>query len=116
MTKQRKHYTPEEKVAILPMIPVLRTLAAVVGTEPSGYGTSGHLLKKEPISRLCDEVSLQPAVFCHWQKQFFENGAAAFEQRRPSTCSADQARIACLEKKIRTKDQVLAELMWSMWP
>ena len=34
MKKQRKHYTPEEKVAIL----------------------RRHLLEKEPISELCDEA------------------------------------------------------------
>jgi transposase-like protein len=36
--KQRKHYTPEEKVAVL----------------------RRHLLEKEPISNLCDEFGLQP--------------------------------------------------------
>jgi transposase len=89
MKKQRKHYAPEEKVAIL----------------------RRHLLEKEPISKLCDEVGLQPTVFYRWQKEFFENGAAAFEQRRPCNHSADQERIAYLEKKIQTKDEVLAELM-----
>jgi transposase len=39
------------------------------------------LLEKEPISKLCDEVGLQPTVFYRWQKEFFENGAAAFEQK-----------------------------------
>jgi transposase len=89
MKKQRKQYAPEEKVAIL----------------------RRHLLEKEPSSKLCDEVGLQPTVFYRWQKEFFENGAAAFEQRRPSNHSADQERIAYLEKKIQTKDEVLAELM-----
>jgi hypothetical protein len=42
------------------------------------------LLEKEPISKLCDEVGLQPTVFYRWQKEFFENGAAAFEQKRPT--------------------------------
>ena len=41
MKKQRKHYTSEEKVAIL----------------------RRHLLDKEPISTLCDELGLQPTVF-----------------------------------------------------
>ncbi len=41
----------------------------------------------------------------------FENGAAAFEQKRPTNHSADQERIAYLQKKIQTKDEVLAELM-----
>ena len=53
MKKHRKHYTPEEKVAIL----------------------RRHLLENEPISKLCDELGLQPTVFYRWQKEFFENGA-----------------------------------------
>jgi transposase len=89
MKKQRKHYAPEEKVAIL----------------------RRHLLEKEPISKLCDEVGLQPTVFYRWQKEFFENEAAAFEQRARPNHSAEQERIAYLEKKIQTKDEVLAELM-----
>jgi transposase len=89
MKKQRKHYTPEEKVAIL----------------------RRHLLENEPISKLCDELGLQPTVFYRWQEEFFENGAAAFEQKARPNHSAEQARIAYLEKKIQTKDEVLAELM-----
>jgi len=69
------------------------------------------LLEKEPVSKLCDEVGLQPTVFYRWQKEFFENGAAAFEQKRPTNHSADRERIAYLQKKIQTKDEVLAELM-----
>ena len=70
-----------------------------------------HLLENEPISKLCDELGLQPTVFYRWQKEFFENGAAAFEQKARPNHSADQERIAYLEKKIQTKDEVLAELM-----
>ena len=43
--------------------------------------------------------------------EFFENGAAAFEQNAQPNRSAEQERIAYLEKKIQTKDEVLAELM-----
>jgi transposase-like protein len=68
-------------------------------------------LEKEPISKLCDELGLQPTVFYRWQKEFFENGATAFEQKARRNHSADQERIAYLEKKIHTKDEVLAELM-----
>src|SRR5262245_30567779 len=89
MKKQRKHYTPEEKVAIL----------------------RRHLLENEPISKLCDELGLQPTVFYRWQKEFFENGAAAFERKVRPNHSAEQERIAYLEQKIQTKDEVLAELM-----
>ncbi len=69
------------------------------------------MLEKESISKLCDEVGLQPTVFYRWQKEFLENGAAAFEQKGRPNHSAEQERIAYLEKKIQTKDEVLAELM-----
>ena len=89
MKKQRKHYTPEEKVAIL----------------------RRHLVEGVPISDLCDELGLQPTVFYRWQKEFFENGAAAFQRRGRTNHQAEDERIAYLERKIQTKDEVLAELM-----
>ena len=89
MKKQRKHYTPEEKVAIL----------------------RRHLVEGVPISDLCDELGLQPTVFYRWQEEFFENGAAAFQKRGWTNHQAEQERIAYLERKIQTKDEVLAELM-----
>src|SRR5215469_10853598 len=89
MKKQRKHYTPEEKVAIL----------------------RRRLLEQVPISELCDKHGLQPTVFYRWQKEFFENGVAAFQPKARPNHSAEQERIEYLEKKIQTKDEVLAELM-----
>jgi transposase-like protein len=87
--KGRKHYTAEEKVGIL----------------------RRHLVEKEPISEVCEGLGLQPTVFYRWQKEFFENGAAAFQPKARSNHQAEQERIAYLEKKIQTKDEVLAELM-----
>jgi transposase len=87
--KERKNYTAEEKVAIL----------------------RRHLVEKEPISRLCDEQGLQPTVFYRWQKEFFENGAVAFQTKARANHQAEQERIEYLEKKIQRKDEVLAELM-----
>jgi len=91
MKKERKHYTAEEKVAIL----------------------RRHLLDKVPVSDLCEELCLKPTVFYRWQKEFFENGAAAFQaQERPHRqVEEKQKRIEYLEKKVQTKDEVLAELM-----
>src|SRR6267378_3527996 len=91
MRKERKHYTAQEKVAIL----------------------KRHLLDKVPVSDLCEELSLKPTVFYRWQKEFFENGAAAFQaQERPyHQVEEKQKRIEFLEKKVQTKDEVLAELM-----
>jgi transposase-like protein len=75
MKKQRKHYTPEEKVAIL----------------------RRHLLEQVPISELCDKQGLQPTLFYRWQKEFFENGAAAFQPKARPSHSAERERIAYLE-------------------
>jgi|GEM_PF-1669155 transposase-like protein len=55
MSNERKHHSPEEKVAIL----------------------RRHLIDKIPVSTLCDEHDLHPTVFYRRLKQFFENGAAA---------------------------------------
>ena len=45
MPKDRKHYTPKEKVAIL----------------------RRHLLDHLPVSQLCDEHHLLPTLFYRWQ-------------------------------------------------
>ena len=78
MRKERKHYTSEEKVAIL----------------------RRHLLDKVPVSDLCEELDLQPTAFYRWQKEFFENGAAAFQSKgRPAReVEEKQKRIEFLEK------------------
>jgi transposase len=91
MRKERKHYTAEEKVAIL----------------------RRHLLDKVPVSDLCEEQGLQPTVFYRWQKEFFENGASAFQAKERPTRQVEekQKRIEFLEKKAQAKDEVLAELM-----
>ena len=91
LRKERKHYTAEEKAAIL----------------------RRHLLDKVPVSDLCEELGLQPTVFYRWQKEFFENGAAAFQtpERPRRQAEEKQKRIEFLEKKVQTKDEVLAELM-----
>jgi transposase-like protein len=91
MRKERKHYTAEEKVGVL----------------------RWHLLDKVPVSDLCEELGLQPTVFYRWQKEFFENGASAFQStaRPHRQVEEKQKRIEYLEKKVQTKDEVLAELM-----
>jgi transposase len=78
MRKERKHFTPEEKVAIL----------------------RRHLVDKVPVSELCEELGLRPTVFYRWQKELFENGAVAFQsQERPHRqVEEKQKRIEFLEK------------------
>ena len=91
---KRKYLTPEEKVAII----------------------RRHLLENVPISDLCDEFGIHATQYYTWQKQFFENGAVAFErkvnganQRRQEDATAK--KIALLEEKIQKKNEVVAELL-----
>jgi transposase len=92
MTTARRHFTAQEKVAVL----------------------RRHLLEKTPVSDLCDQLGIHPTLFYRWQKDFFENGQAAFEhtgKRRKAEDDAKDRKIAALEDKLQRKNEVLAELM-----
>jgi len=87
--KPRTHYSPQEKVAIL----------------------REHLLEGKAVSEVCERHELQPTVFYGWQKQFFENGAAAFERKNHRVEEAKDRAIATLQEKLAKKNEVIAELM-----
>jgi transposase len=90
MSKQRKQYTAQEKVAIL----------------------RRHLLDKVPVSELCDEYGLQPTVFYRWQKQLFEQAAeACFQSSRSSEQARLKRQVLELEARLAKKDEVLGEVM-----
>jgi transposase len=87
--KTRKRFTGPEKVAILRL----------------------HLLEHKPVSDLCDQHDIHPTMFYRWQKEFFENAAAAFEPRARRAVDAKDRRITLLEQKLQRKNEVLSELM-----
>jgi transposase-like protein len=92
MGRHRRHFTPEQKVALLRL----------------------HLLEKKPVSDICEEHNLNVNLFYLWQKQFFENGAAAFAnsgKRLQALQDAKDRKIAALEEKLQRKNEVLSELM-----
>jgi len=90
MSEERKHYSPEEKVAIL----------------------HRHLVEKVAVSDLCEQHGLSPNVFYRWQKEFFENGAAAFRRNgRDSKTEKLEAEVERLRTKLADKDEVIAEIM-----
>ena len=86
---KRNRYTAQEKVAFL----------------------RRHLLEGVQVSDLCDELGFQPTVFYRWQKQFFEEGASAFDKDHTQQLKAAEQRIAALERKLQTKNEVLSELL-----
>jgi len=91
MAEQRRRFTAREKVAIL----------------------RRHFLEKVPVSDLCDQASLQPTLFYRWQKELFENGAAAFVRDNGSEVRLLQEENEALRAKLAHKDEVIAEIMES---
>ena len=96
--RSRRHFTTEQKVALL----------------------KRHLVDKVLVSDLCNEEELQPSVFYQWQRQLFENLAAAFTtpaSEGPSKREkALEAKTKELEAKLVKKDHVIAESRWSSSP
>ena len=91
---RRRHFTGQEKVAIL----------------------RRHLVEKVAVSDRCEEHRIHPTLFYRWQKDWFEQGAVVFDGPRGRTRNGRQEdaavrRIAALEDKLRRKNEVLSELM-----
>src|SRR3954469_6736228 len=70
-----------------------------------------HLLEHTPVSDLCDRYGIHPTLFYRWQKDLFENAAAALEPRARRAGDDKDRRIAALEQKLQRKNEVLSELM-----
>ena len=87
----RRYFSPEQKVAIL----------------------REHLIEGKAVSDLCDKHHIHPTVFYQWQRQFFENGTAAFESKQSRSRVSDgyQKKIESLEQKLQRKNEVLSELL-----
>jgi transposase-like protein len=88
----RRRFTAQEKVAIL----------------------REHFIEKVPVSEVCDKHGLHPTAFYRWQKEFFENGAAAFEGKAPRTDGKTrqlEERVEKLQAKLARKDEVIGELL-----
>jgi transposase len=92
MTRPRRHFTPEQKVAVL----------------------REHFLDQVAVSDICEKHGIGVTLFYSWQKIFFENGSAAFtcnDKRRKATTDAKDQQLADLQAKLQRKHEVLSELM-----
>ena len=87
--RKRRQHSAEEKVAILRL----------------------HLIEKQSVSDICEEHKINPNLFYRWQKEFFENGAAAFTVKKTAKRDTRDQTISELKHKIADRDEGLAELM-----
>lgn len=86
----RRHFTPKQKVSIL----------------------REHLIEQKAVSDICDSYQISPTLFYQWQRTFFENGEAAFQRSpRVNTEQRHHREVESLQAKIKTKDEVIAEIM-----
>ena len=81
MKKQRKHYTPEEKVAIL----------------------RRHLLEKEPISKLCDERDSSPRSSTAGRRSSSRTGRLPFSRKRGPTIQPSRNGSTTWRRRSRPK-------------
>jgi transposase-like protein len=87
--KKRQRYTAAEKVAIL----------------------KRHLIEREDVSAICDEIKLHTTVLYEWQSRFFENGVRAFESDEQQESKQLRVKVEALEAKLKRKDTVMSELV-----
>ncbi len=88
MTQTRRTFTAQQKVAIL----------------------REHLLEHIPVSDICDTHKLNPNIFYRWQKQFFEKGVLAFENKYAGTQKKQSENIEKLKREIAKKDSIIASV------
>lgn len=90
--RSRRHFTAEQKVALL----------------------RRHLVDKEPVSKICDDEKLQPSTFYQWLRQAFDNIGAALGPPASAEPSKREKELVAktreLEAKLVKKDNVIAEV------
>ena len=87
--RTRRHYTPEQKAALL----------------------QRHITDKVPISEICNEERLQPSVFYGWLKTLLANAHLALASPRGTSPEKKlQEKVEALEARIQKKDGVIAEV------
>ena len=83
------------------------------GAEQKAQIVRRHLADKVPVSDLADEFGIQPSQIHTWVRQVLAQAEKAFERsngRRRNEVAKD-TKIAQLEEKLATKNEVISELM-----
>ena len=72
-----------------------------------------HLVNKIPVSRIADQMQVQPTLIHNWINAVMGQAERVFET--PRAAKADQSkidrRLNDLREKLITKNEVIAELM-----
>jgi transposase-like protein len=72
-----------------------------------------HLLDKESVSDICDDIDIAPTQYYRWQKEFVDNAEVVFEKRdRKSNAQIRrlEEEVEKLKSRLKHKDSVIAEI------
>ena len=72
-----------------------------------------HLVNKEKVSDIADELGIHPNMFYEWQSKFFENGSLAFTTNKEK--KALEKQVEKLSSKSDHKDKVITELVTELY-
>jgi transposase-like protein len=91
MSRARRHFTAEQKSEIV----------------------RRHVAGKEPVSKLADELGLQPSQIHAWINQVLAQAVRAFDRPHGNgrVEQVKDRRIEQLEAKLIQKNEVIAELL-----
>lgn len=89
MSKKRRNFTAEQKVALI----------------------RKHLIDLVSISDICEEFNINPTMFYSWQSKFFQNGAQAFSKSSSPLLKKAEDKSVRLESDMIQKNSVIAELV-----
>jgi len=81
--------------------------------EQKAQGVRRHLAGKEPVSKLAEELGIQPSQIHTWVNQVLAQAEKAFERSSGGRRSEDvhRRRVEQLQAKLVNKNEVIAELM-----
>lgn len=88
-SQNRRHYSAEQKVKIL----------------------REHLENRISLSELAEKYSIHVNDLYRWKKQLFEGAAEIFNKSQNGKVSADEKKVEQLREKLKSKDQLISELV-----
>ena len=72
-----------------------------------------HLLDKESVSDICDDIDIAPTQYYRWQKEFVDNAELVFEKKDRKSNSQIrrlEEEVEKLKLRLKHKDSVIAEI------
>lgn len=87
-TKERRQFTPEQKVKI-----VKEALTTDIG-----------------VSGVCRKYGISNALYYHWQERFFEGALEGFKRTKHGPSSAEQRKLDEQTRKIERMQNVISEI------